>query len=180
MEIGLLVLRVVIGALFVGHGTQKLFGWWGDRGLDGTSGFMESLGYRPGREHAIAAGVAEAGAGALLALGLFTPLAAAAVIGVMVNAVVAVHLPNGLWVTNGGYEYNLVLATAALTVAMTGPGNWSLDAAAGWELAGPLWGVVTLLLGIVFGGAVVAMRDEDAIAEDVEDDEDEMASHRAA
>src|SRR3954471_7383566 len=113
MSLGLLVLRVVIGLLFVGHGTQKLFGWFGGHGLEGTGGFMASLGYRPGRQHALLAGLSEAGGGALFALGLFTPLAVAILIGVMVNAIGSAHWDNGLWVTNGGYEYPLVLCAAA-------------------------------------------------------------------
>src|SRR6266508_2318430 len=88
MDTGLLILRVVVGLLFVGHGTQKLFGWWGCHGLDGTGGFFESLGYRPGRTYAALAGGSEAGGGALLALGFFTPLVVAAIIGDMVIAIV--------------------------------------------------------------------------------------------
>ena len=77
MKLGLTLLRVVIGALFFGHGTQKLFGWFGGHGIEGTAGFFESLGLKPGRRHATAAGAAEAGGGALVALGFLTPAAAA-------------------------------------------------------------------------------------------------------
>ena len=91
MEFGLLVLRLVVGALFIGHGTQKLFGWFDGHGVEGTGGFMESLGYRPGKRYALLGGVAEAGGGLLLFLGLLTPLAAAAIIGMMINAIFAVH-----------------------------------------------------------------------------------------
>src|SRR5437588_7005794 len=106
MKLGLTALRWVIGGLFAGHGAQKLFGWFGGHGLEGTGKFFESIGLRPGRRHATAAGAAEAGGGVLLALGLFTPAAAATLIGVMSQAIRIVHLKNGPWVTEGGYEYN--------------------------------------------------------------------------
>jgi len=97
---GRFLLRVLIGGLFLGHGTQKLFGWFGGGGLEDTAGGFESMGMRPGKRHAAAAGAAEAGGGLLLALGLGTPLAAASVIGVMLTAIRKVHLPNGvLWGT---------------------------------------------------------------------------------
>jgi len=99
MDVAMFILRIVVGLLFVGHGAQKLFGWFGGHGLEGKGGFFESLGYRPGKEQAALAGFAEFGGGALLALGLFTPLAAAAIIGVMINAIATVHAPNGIWAT---------------------------------------------------------------------------------
>src|SRR5690348_1821338 len=86
MEVGLLVLRVVVGAFFAAHGAQKLFGWFGGYGLAGTGGFFESMGFRPGRAMAAVAGFSEFAGGLGIALGLLTPLAAAAVIGVMINA----------------------------------------------------------------------------------------------
>src|SRR5687767_13045552 len=97
MDIGLLVLRLVVGTLFVGHGTQKLFGWFGGYGLEGTGGWLRSLGYRGGKTAAAAAGLAEAVGGALLVLGFMTPFAAAAIIGVMINAIASVHLDKGVW-----------------------------------------------------------------------------------
>src|SRR5512138_2995266 len=103
MSFALLVLRVVVGVLFAGHGAQKLFGAFGGHGIDGTAGFFEALGMRPGRRNAIAAG-AELGSGVLLALGLLTPLAAVLLISVMVVAIATVHAPKGPWVTEGGYE----------------------------------------------------------------------------
>src|SRR5205085_8099803 len=87
MDVGMLILRLVVGALFIGHGTQKLFGWFQGHGLEGTAGFMESLGYRPGKRYAALGGLAEAGGGALLVLGLLTPLAAALIVGMMLNAI---------------------------------------------------------------------------------------------
>ena len=153
MEIGLLVLRSVVGLTLAAHGAQKLFGWFGGYGLDGTGGFMESLGFRPGRRSAFMAGLVEAGGGLLLALGLLTPFAAAAIVAVMLVAVVSVHLKAGFFSTGGGYEYNLVLAAAALALAFTGPGALSLDAVFGLQLSGAIWGVAALVAGLA-GGAI--------------------------
>ena len=99
MDIGRLLLRGVVGPLFVGHGTQKLFGWFGGHGIEGTGGFFENLGLRPGKRHATAAGWAEAGGGALLTLGAFTPLASLLISSTMVTAIRKVHAPKGPWAT---------------------------------------------------------------------------------
>lgn len=155
MDLGLLVLRVVVGGLFAGHGTQKLFGWFGGHGLEGTGGFFEQLGYRPGKPHASLAGLSEAGGGLLLVLGLLTPLACAAIVGVMVNAIVAVHAPKGVWNTDGGIEYPLVLMASASALAFTGAGDFSLDSALGWRLSGYGWGVFAVALGLL-GGVVLS------------------------
>ncbi|HEY1523223.1 MAG TPA: DoxX family protein [Solirubrobacteraceae bacterium] len=151
MKLGLALLRWIVGGLFFGHGTQKLFGWFGGHGPEGTGQFFESLGLRPGRRHAMAAGASEAGGGALLALGLFTPAAAAGLIGTMYTAIRKVHGAKGPWVTDGGYEYNLVLIAAVLALADVGPGDWSLDHALGTEVKGPLVALLALAGGI--GGA---------------------------
>jgi putative oxidoreductase len=149
MKIGRLLLRLVVGGLFVGHGTQKLFGWFGGHGLDATGRMFEQLGLRPGRENAIAAGSAEAGGGALLALGLQTPLAASVLVATMLTAIHRVHASKGPWVTNGGYEYNLVLIAAALALVDAGPGSLSLDGARGRERTGPGWTLAALSAGII-------------------------------
>jgi len=128
MDIGRTSLRIVVGSLFVGHGTQKLFGWFGGHGLDGTGGFFESLGLRPGKRHATAAGAAESIGGALLALGALTPVAAGLITGTMITAIRKVHAPKGPWVTEGGYEYNLALIAAMAAITETGPGSPSVDA----------------------------------------------------
>jgi putative oxidoreductase len=140
-----LVLRLTIGGLFVGHGAQKLFGWFDGGGLSETARTFEKLGLRPGRVHAAAAGAAEIGGGALLAAGAATPLAAATLTATMITAVDRVHLRNGPWVTNGGYEYNLVLTAAALALAETGPGPLSLGHR---EHSGPFWALWALAAGI--------------------------------
>ena len=121
------LLRAVVGVLFVGHGTQKLFGWFGGPGPDGTAQFFEGLGLRPGRRNALAAGATEAGDGLLLAAGVATPVAAAGLSGTMITAIQRAHWKNGLWSTDGGFEYNLVLlaALAAVTAEERGPG-WAL------------------------------------------------------
>jgi putative oxidoreductase len=138
MKIGRLLLRSVVGGLFVGHGVQKLFGWFDGPGLDTTAQGFEHLGLRPGRPNAIAAGAAEAGGGALLAVGLETPFAASVLVATMLTAIYRVHGSKGPWVTNGGYEYNLVLIAAALALAEVGPGPLSLIAALGAGALGAL------------------------------------------
>src|SRR6202171_5957724 len=104
MDVGLFLLRLTVGLTLAAHGAQKLFGWFGGPGLDRTGMFFEKLGFVPGRRHALMAGLAEAGGGLLLALGLVTPLAAAAVFAVMLVAGVTVHLEHGFFLTSGGYE----------------------------------------------------------------------------
>src|SRR4051794_16010201 len=107
MDTGLLILRLVVGLLFAGHGAQKMFGWFGGPGHHGTKGMFAKLGYHPPAFFAIFAAGVELVAGLLLAVGLLIPLAAAMLIGQMLNAAWTVHRHGGLWVTNSGIEYNL-------------------------------------------------------------------------
>jgi putative oxidoreductase len=158
MEGGLLLIRVVLGALMAAHGAQKLFGWFGGHGLRGTASWLESMGMRPARLLATVNGFAEFGGGALLALGLLTPLGAAAVAGVMFVAIATVHWPNGFFNSNGGYEFNLLIVATAIALAMTGPGTISIDNLAGWNLAGPEWGLVALGIAAAAAGSIMAMR----------------------
>jgi putative oxidoreductase len=159
MDLALLVLRVVVGLLFVGHGAQKLFGALGGGGLDGTAGMFDNIGLRPGWLHARAAGTAEFAGGALLALGLFTPFAAAALTAVMTAAVLTVHAPKGIWNTNQGYEYNLVLIAVVFALAGVGAGAWSLDNAFGFDLNGAAWAIGSLVVGVLGGiGTVLSGR----------------------
>jgi putative oxidoreductase len=130
-DLGLLALRLVLGLLFVGHGAQKLFGWFGGYGLAGTGTFMESIGLRPGKQMAALAGLSEVLGGLLFIVGLFQPLAALMIGGAMLIAIAKVHGKNGLWVQNNGYEYNLVLLVLAIALALLGPGALSLAATLG-------------------------------------------------
>lgn len=155
MDIGLLLLRLTVGMTLAAHGTQKLFGWFGGPGLDGTGQFFVMIGFPPGRRHALMAGLAETGGGLLLTLGLLTPVAAALILSVMIVAVVTVHLKKGFFVSNGGYEYNLVLGIAALALAFTGPGSISLDAVFGRYLSGTVWGLLAFAIGGI--GAVMTL-----------------------
>ena len=154
MRIGRLLLRLTVGSLFFGHGTQKLFGWFGGHGLDATANMFDSIGMRPGSRNAVAAGLAEAGGGAGIALGLATPLSASVLTATMLTAINRVHLKNGPWVTNGGYEYNLVMIGAVIALTEVGPGEPSLDAVLGKERSGPGWALAALGLGAA--GAVGA------------------------
>jgi putative oxidoreductase len=149
MEIGLLLLRVVVGLLMAAHGAQKLFGWFGGHGPAGTAGFLEALGWRPGRPFAMLLGAAELLGGLALALGLGTPIAAGVLAGVLANAAWTVHRDKGLWNTDGGYEFPLTLVAAALATAFTGAGAYSLDGVLGWSLSGTTWGLVAVGLGLL-------------------------------
>jgi putative oxidoreductase len=140
-----------VGPLFVGHGTQKLFGWFGGHGIEGTGGFFESLGLRPGKRHATAAGVAEAGGGVLLTLGALTPLASLLISSTMVTAIRKVHAANGPWATQNGYEYNLALIAALAALTESGPGSPSVDQALFPSLKGK--GLALATLGAAVAGS---------------------------
>jgi putative oxidoreductase len=157
MDIGLLVARVVLGLLMAAHGSQKVFGWFGGYGLAGTGGFFESLGFRPGRLFAAAAGFTELAGGLLLALGLLGPLGPALIISVMIVAAVTVHWQHGLFAQNNGIELPLVNTAALAAIALIGNGAYSLDAVLGltWP-AEVVW--VVLALGVVGGVANLAIR----------------------
>ena len=141
MSYGLLLLRVFVGASFFGHGTQKLFGWFGGYGPQGTGGFFASQGYTYGVPMAILAGLAEAGGGTLLALGLLMPLACAAIAIVMLNAILAVTLKRAFLL---GSELELAYLVTVVALAAIGPGRFSLDRAIGWDdtLSGLECGIV--------------------------------------
>jgi putative oxidoreductase len=128
IDAGILALRLLLGAAIAAHGAQKLFGSFGGYGLKGTGGFFEGLGFRPGVPFAAAAGLSEFGGGILLALGLLTPVGAAAVLSTMVVAMISVHVKNGFWGTNNGIEMPFLYAAAAIGIGLMGPGAFSLDA----------------------------------------------------
>ncbi|GAA2688401.1 DoxX family protein [Streptomyces lunalinharesii] len=152
-DLGLLLLRLPLGLLMAGHGCQKLFGLFGGHGLQATGKGFEALGYRPGALFAGIAGASEFLGGLGLALGFLTPLAAAAVIGVMINAMV-VSASHGLWATEGGLEYPMVIAFLALAVALIGPGTLAVDRFFPWRHGGWRAGALALILGGV-GAAIV-------------------------
>jgi putative oxidoreductase len=169
MRIGRLLLRLAVGGFFVGHGTQKLFGWFGGNGLEATAKGFEGLGLRPGRPNAIAAGLAEAGGGALLTVGLATPLAASVLTATMITAIKTVHAKNGPWAGNGGYEYNVVLIAAVLALAEVGPGSLSLDSALDSERTGASWALTALAAGAIGAlGAQLAAASQPAPPPDAE------------
>ncbi|MCC0760518.1 DoxX family protein [Bacillus sp. BRTN] len=126
MDFGLLIIRLIIGITFMGHGAQKLFGWFGGYGLKGTGGWMESIGLRPGVFMAFMAGSTELLGGFLFASGIFTAIGSFFIVGTMLMAIFTVHGKNGYWVTQNGYEYNLMLIAVAIGVALIGPGAYVL------------------------------------------------------
>ncbi|MFL5943190.1 MAG: DoxX family protein [Gaiellaceae bacterium] len=162
MGLGKLMLRATLGGYFFGHGMQKLAGWWGGAGPEGTGQFFEQVGLRPGRESALIAGAAEAGGGSLLALGLFTPAAVSMLTGVMTNAIRHVHWQNGLWNSDGGIELPVVVLGVLAALADSGPGRFSLDEALGVRLRGPA--VMLAAMGAGAAGAVyLAERGEELL-----------------
>lgn len=155
-DIMLLVLRLVVGLLFFGHGTQKLFGWWGGHGIEGTGQFFEEgIEVAPGKFWAIVAGLGETLGGLGLAFGLFTPIAGALIISVMLLAIIQVHWEHGLWNANNGFEYPLVNVTVATVVALAGAGIYSLDNAFGITYPMPATFIIALILGVL--GVVAAL-----------------------
>jgi putative oxidoreductase len=157
MKLGLTVLRVVVGGLFMGHGLQKLAGWFGGHGLHATGQSFESMGLRPGKVHAASAGASETAGGALIAAGLLTPLGASLLSGTMITAIRKVHARNGPWAAEGGYEYNLVLLAAVFAITDVGPGEWSLDEALGIRVSGLGWAIAQLAAGAIGSSLAVGL-----------------------
>ena len=158
MNLGLLVLRLVFGGVMAAHGAQKLFGWFGGYGLSGTGGFMESLGFRPGKAFAAMAGATEVAGGLLVALGLLGPVGPALLVSVMIVAAVSVHWGK-LFATQNGIEVPLLYAAAAAALALTGPGAYSVDAALNVaSLWTPALQWLALAAGVAGGAANLALR----------------------
>jgi Predicted membrane protein len=155
MHIARLILRVVIGGLFIGHGMQKLAGWFGGGGLGGTEKMMERLDLEPARENAMAAGATEAAGGVLLVVGAATPLAAAGLIGTMLTAIRTVHFKNGLWNAKRGWEFNAVLIAALMALTEAGPGRASVDGIRGRIHRGTGWAFAALAAGAAASTAIV-------------------------
>jgi putative oxidoreductase len=155
-SIGILILRLVIGLFVAAHGAQKLLGWFGGGGFSGTTRMMEAQGFRPNWLWALLASVGEFGGGLLLALGLLTPLAAAAIIGVMLMAVLKVHLSKGFWNSKGGLEFPTTLGVVAFVIGLIGPGSYAIDTLIGLALAWPLYLLLVLIAIVVVLGGYVA------------------------
>jgi len=155
MDLALLVLRLVVGLTFTAHGAQKLFGAFGGPGIEGTAGFFEQIGLRPGKLHGWVAASTEFFGGLAIALGIVTPIPAAALLAVMTAAVITVHLKNGFFASNQGFEFNLVLAAALFALAGIGAGGWSLDNALNIGMTGTDWALGALGVGLLGGIAAV-------------------------
>ena len=165
MHSGLFILRVVIGFLMAAHGSQKLFGWFGGYGIAGTGGFFEGLGFRPGRLFAALAGAGEFIGGVLVAVGFLGPVGPALMLSVMIVAAISVHWENGLFAASNGIEVPLLYAAAATTMALTGPGAYSVDALLGltsvWT---PTLAWAAIAIGVLGGMANLALRRPAAVA----------------
>jgi putative oxidoreductase len=168
MVTGILIIRVFFGLAMASHGAQKLFGWFGGYGIAKTGGFFETLGFRPGAAFATAAGVSEMSGGLLLTFGLFTPFGAAAVLSAMLVAMVSVHLKNGFFASGNGIELPFLYSVAALGIAFTGSGAFSLDRMLGLDFLYDPYLITSVLvlagfgaavtLGMRYGGAAVASK----------------------
>ncbi|REE68004.1 putative oxidoreductase [Paenibacillus taihuensis] len=126
IALGLLIIRVIVGLTFAGHGAQKLFGWFGGYGLKGTGGWMDSIGLKPGVLVALLAGLAELVGGLLFVLGFWMVPAAVLIVLTMLGAIMSVHRKNGYWVTQNGMEYNIILIAVAIGLALIGAGEYSI------------------------------------------------------
>jgi len=164
LNLGLLILRLVVGLTMAGHGAQKVFGWWGGPGLNGWTSSVVRLRIRPAMPWAWFAAASELGGGLLLALGFLSPLGSLAIAGTMLVAIATVHWANGFWAGKRGYEFNLSLLAAAIAVALTvavaltGPGNYSVDQALGLHLPEPITVIVGFIAVIVGVVATLASR----------------------
>ncbi|MFC4496005.1 DoxX family protein [Streptomyces ovatisporus] len=156
-DLGLLALRLGTGGLLFSHGAQKLFGWFGGGGLEATGQSMAQIGFRPGRRHALASGLGEAGGGTLLALGLVSPVAGAAVAGAMAGAA-SVHAPAGFFNDQGGLEFPAYLGFAGSALAVSGPGRYSLDHLLGHRLNRPWMLPVTFAVTAAAAALTVSRR----------------------
>lgn len=164
MDAGQLLIRVTIGVLLVGHGSQHALGWFGGYGAEGTGGWLEGFGFTHGRRLALLLGASEIAAGVLFGAGFMVPLAVAAIVGVALGAALTDHAGKGPWIWKGGWEYVLVLGVVAVAVVFAGPGGVSVDHALGWTLAGSGWGIAAAAGGLAAGGAVLRLRHTPATA----------------
>lgn len=152
LDMGLLILRVIVGLYLTGHGTQKLFGWFEGPGLQKFTGFLRMMRLWPALFWAYLAGLSEFSGGLLMALGLLSPLGPLGVIAAMLMANIEGHRGKGLWAAKGGRELPITNLAAALALAFIGPGAYSLDAALGVALPEPLTligGLALVILGVI-------------------------------
>ncbi|SRR5579884_2340484 len=148
ISLGLLILRIVAGLTLAAHGSQKLFGWFGGPGFNGTTGMMKSMRFEPNWLWALLAGLGEFAGGLLLAVGFLTPIGAIGIVGAMLMAILKAHWQNGFWNSKRGYEFPLNLLVIALAIAIAGPGSYSIDAVIGFTL--PIWlFIIGLVLAII-------------------------------
>ncbi|MEV6138296.1 DoxX family protein [Nocardia sp. NPDC051990] len=156
-DLGLLVLRLAVGLTMAAHGAQKLFGWFNGGGLDGTGKFFEMNGYPAGKAMAVVAGLSETFGGLALAVGLLTPLAAAALVGTLLNAI-AVKWGGGFFAPKG-IEYELLLILAAASLALTGPGHYAVDRVVpSLRNHRLIFGIAAIVLALVVAGGVLFVR----------------------
>lgn len=155
-DLGKLIMRLVMGGLLMGHGSQKLFGWFGGYGVGGTAGWLESLGLKPGRMWAWMAGLGEFGGGLLTALGLFHPVGSISMIGPMAVATGTAHAGKPIWVTEGGAELPVTNIALGLGLSMMDPGRFSVDGLL--KLKTPFWLIGLTTAGLVAGTAYALVR----------------------
>lgn len=158
-DLGFLLVRLIVGLATAAHGAQKLFGWYGGHGIQGTGGFFGSLGFRPGAPFAVASGISEGLGGLLIVIGFGGPLGPMLVIATMIVAIFSVHIKNGFWQANTGYELNLMYIAGSIAVAFAPISALSLDGAIGLgALHQPaiIWGALSL--GLLGGVANLALR----------------------
>ena len=158
MDTAMLLVRLTIGTLFIGHGAQHALGWFGGYGASGTGAWLESFGFRHGRRLAIALGASEIAVGILFGAGFLVPLAAAGIVGIALAAAMTDHAGKGPWVWKNGYEYVLVLGVVAAAVVFAGPGTASLDHLLGLTMSGTGWGIGAALTGLGSGFTVLSRR----------------------
>jgi putative oxidoreductase len=165
MASGRLILRTVVGGLMLGHGLQKLKGSFDGPGLAGTEQMMGSIGMHPAKQQAMAAAWSETVGGGLTAAGFLSPLGPAMISGTMAVAIKKVHGKNGMWITGGGFEYNLTLMAAALAIAAEGPGPISIDGILRKQRSGLRWGLLSLGIGLGAAAGALAVADKMAPGE---------------
>ena len=154
-DVALLILRVVFGLVMAGHGSQKLFGWFGGSGLTGFSEMLHRFGLRPAGLWAWISALVETFGGLTLALGILTPLAAGFLVTNLLMAILTVHWRNGFWSTNRGFEYPLTLAGGVLAVGLAGPGAYALGPNSVAGLSPLVLFAAALVLGLV--GMLIAL-----------------------